>query len=265
MEVRDSSFVSEFVRTYGFYPICGGDGTGVGDEGAGAGSGANSGEGDTGSKNEPEAKTYSFGGKELTVEEVLEQAKSQFNENQRMRGILADPEKVQQYYIDKFGNKQPTQPAGDPDEQARQEQAKAALRELGVQFAEDAQVDRELLREEVRVENRLDDLSREINGTDGRPPFNPGDVIGFLQDTGFVGSTLTKDVLTEAYEKLHKDDLAKWRAAKGESGKPAPHSERGGGGGGKPSKPAPKISFDGEEGSLSVADAAAAIIAEGEG
>ncbi len=222
-------------------------------------------------------KTFDWGGKKLTADEIYVEAKGLFTSKSQADQILNNPEKLAEYYNEKYADKDPpddgkTKPTPDAQQLAIRQQ----LKEAGVVFIDDPESlekaglmtndqyleDRGALKEEIRVEGRFNDLAKKIDGSDGRPAFSQQEIANFLQEKGFIGNEITTDVLNRAYEQLHEPKLKEWRAVKAKELKDAKpgqvFDERGGGSGKKePSEITEKITFDGSGDSITPAEAAA--------
>lgn len=139
--------------------------------------------------------------------------------------LLRDPEKLEKYLQEKFPDRyrQPAQPAQDG--QANEAKAVAQfLRSLGFVSKDDFDGIYKERRQAEQYEDRVGQLAEELDGKDGRPKFDREQVEAFMVERNIFDPEA-------AYEKLHRDALNEWYAAKKLERKPkGTGTERGGAG-----------------------------------
>lgn len=157
--------------------------------------GGDSGSGDGQGQGQP--KLYKTpDGRELTADQVAEEYSKLNQEFTRKSQKLAELEKKAEH----------SQDSADDDAVAK---AKAELKKLGVVLQEDFEKtlgEREQkVRQTMEFEQKLKDLEKELNGSDGRPTFKREEVVAYMEKSGTIFDPWV------AYKEMHGTALDEWK------------------------------------------------------
>lgn len=157
--------------------------------------GGDSGSGD--GQNQEQPKLYDMpDGRKLTAEQVTEEYGKLNQEFTRKSQKLSELEKVAEH----------SQDSADDDAVAK---AKAELKKLGVVLQED--FDKQLgerdqkVRQNLQFEQSLNDLEKELTGSDGRPAFKKAEIVAYMEKSGTIFDPRV------AYKEMHGDKLDEWK------------------------------------------------------
>lgn len=100
------------------------------------------------------------------------------------------------------------QPQGEVDQKQQMDTARKLLKEMGFMTEQDYDVKRRT--EQIRSE--LDTLTKEIDGSDGRPKFRSQTVLEHMAETGIKSPRV-------AYKDMYESELDAWKAKQIQEGK----------------------------------------------
>lgn len=192
------------------------------------------------------------GGVKYTPDQIQELAKAKTDYGQLQKEftqrsqILSDPQKFREFGTKQFPDIFPQQPAGPvSDEEKQKQEAIATLRSLGFitkdeadqmgkKQAEDLVAQREA---DAFVRTEVERLSKEWDGANGKPKFDPKEVLPFAAEHGLLPE--------DAFRKLKWNDLLEYHAAQKAAGKPkAPVIATPGGGTSIPTAPDKQVDLN---------------------
>jgi hypothetical protein len=189
-----------------------------------------------------------FEGQKYGIEELkgLLKAKTDYDQLQpeftRRSQILSSPDKFREFGSKQFPDLFPTQPGQLTDEEKAVEAAKAEARKLGLVSKDEVEKLAEqkmnaLLeqREADRfIASELERMSKEWDGTDGKPKFETKAVLEFAAKEGLP--------IEEAFWKMNRSALLDWHASqKAKAKTKTPVIAAPGGGGSAPVQPDDKL------------------------
>jgi hypothetical protein len=198
------------------------------------------------------AQTLTIDGQTYTADQVKEFAKAKADydrfqpEFTRRSQLLSNPDQLLDFARKQWPDKFPTAPTAPPTPD-EQELAKAEqlLRSRGFTTKEEAQqvaqqmIDERLAQREAdtSIKQEAETLTKEWDGTDGKPKFVKEDVARYALEHGFPS-------LASAFREMHDPALREWYAS--QKMKPKAPVIAGPGGANAPVKAGKKIRFDDE-------------------
>jgi hypothetical protein len=161
----------------------------------------------------------------------------------RKSQLLSDPDKLIEFARSQWPEKFPAQPAATPSqEEQEKQQAIQLLQSLGVVTKDQAEVMAQKKVEEVMAQREADQfvaseigrLSKEWDGKDGKPKFDPKEILPYAAKEGLLPE--------DAFWKLKRPELLEWHSSQ----KPKPNAPvvAAPGGGSAPVASPKKVRFD---------------------
>ncbi len=168
-------------------------------------------EGSKGEESKDQGKLYSFNGKQLTADQLADEAtklnKDYTQKSQRLAEIEAK-------------GTAGTTPDADPTNTEHIRKQLEAVVGGKILTENDWQQRETQLMNKLAIDSQIKDLEKTIDGTDGRPAFKRQEVLDWIQNNQYRVTNVE-----DAYKLMHEEQIAKWRIeqynkAKGESKMP---------------------------------------------